>query len=110
MKRGRYTSTWPTGIGVLRASWNWWCDMADKIKKGNAVEFTRDYRQNYTMGTGEYGIAVEDERSDHSVTVELKDGSTYRARHIHAYAWMGWIPEELEDAQMRHSPPDDYDF
>ena len=75
----------------------------DKIKKGNPVEFTRDYRQYYTMGTGEYGIAIEDERLDRSVTVELADGSTYLAKHIHDYAWMGWLPDELEKVRYKHN-------
>ena len=66
------------------------------IKKGDPVEFTRQLVQNYKMGDGEFGIAVEDQRPDRSVMVELADGSKYLARHIHAFAWSGWMPEELE--------------
>lgn len=76
------------------------------VKKGNPVEFTREHHQSYTIGgdDGEYGIAIEDERPDHSVMVELADGTTYLAKHIHAYAWGGWIPEELEPTFMKHNP------
>lgn len=74
-----------------------------RIKKGNPVEFTRKYQRHYAMGDGEFGIAVEDERPDGSVTVELADGSKYLARHIHAYAWGGWLPEELEPAYAKYN-------
>jgi hypothetical protein len=83
-----------------------------KIKKGDPVEFTRQYKQHHTLGEGEYGIATEDERSDHSVQVELADGSTYLARHICAYAWAGWLPENLEETHLKYNPPyqDDEDY
>jgi hypothetical protein len=87
-------------------------DSSMKIKKGNPVEFTRNNPRVYTIGggDGEYGIAIEDERDDMSVTVELADGSTYLARHIHAYAWAGWLPDDLEPIYMKHNPDtDDYE-
>jgi hypothetical protein len=80
------------------------------IKKGNPVEFTRKPCAHYTMGDGEYGIAIEDERPDHSVTVVLANGDTYLARHIHAYAWSGWLPEELESVFALHNPQYDFDY
>lgn len=69
---------------------------SSNIEKGNLVEFTRVPKQSYTMGDGEYGVAIEDERPNRTVMVELADGSRYLARYIHAYAWAGWFPEELE--------------
>jgi len=80
---------------------------ARNVKRGDLVEFTRDYRIDYTVGDGEFGVAVEDERSDRTVLVELADGSTYRARFIHAYAWGGWMPEELESTYMKYRPVDE---
>jgi len=80
------------------------------IKKGDLIEFTRDYRRDYTMGTGEYGIAIEDERPDNSVMVELADGTNYLAKYIHAFTWMGWVPEELEEIQMKHRSEYDDDY
>jgi hypothetical protein len=77
-----------------------------KIKRGDAVEFSLAYHQHYVMG-GEYalfGIATEAERGDGSVTVERGDGTTFHARYIHAFGWIGWISAELEDAQERLSP------
>jgi hypothetical protein len=76
------------------------------VKKGDPVEFTRDYRQSYTLGTGEYGIAIEDE-TPRGVRVEMADGSIVLAEHIHACSWGGWLPEDLEDAFERHNPPED---
>lgn len=75
-----------------------------RIQKGHPVEFTREYVSNYVVGEGEFGIAVENERTDNTVCVELADGTHYLAKHIHAYGWAGWIPEELEDAHSRLSP------
>lgn len=74
------------------------------IRKGDPVEFSREYIAHYIMGTGEIGIATEDERVSGSVTVELADGSTLLAVHIHAYAWAGWLPEELESVRMKYAP------
>lgn len=74
------------------------------IKKGDPVEFTRESTRTHALGSGEVGIAIESERDDHSVTVELADGSTYRAQHIHAYGWGGWMPEELEAVYEKHNP------
>jgi hypothetical protein len=83
-----------------------------KVKKGNPVEFTRKHIQHYTMGDGEYGIAIEDERADGSVKVELASGEIYLAKHIHAFAWGGWMPEDLEKVWIKHNPPsfDDFDW
>lgn len=82
------------------------------IKKGNPIEFTRTNPRSYSMGSGEYGIAIEDERADASVMVELADGSTYLARYIHAYAWGGWLPDELEPVYAKHNTMDEeyYDY
>jgi hypothetical protein len=77
------------------------------IKKGNPVEFSRSAKRIHTMGEGEIGIAIEDERADRTVTVELADGSTFLARHIHAYGWSGWLPEELETVLVKHIQRDD---
>lgn len=73
------------------------------IKTGNPVEFTRSRSTNHQMGDGEIGIAVEDERRDHTVLVELASGETYLARHIHAYAWGGWLPDALEPVWLKHN-------
>jgi hypothetical protein len=83
--------------------------MGHGIKKGDPVEFTRDYRQHYATGDGEYGIAIEGERSDNSVTVELANGFIYLARYIHACSWVGWIPEDLEEVQYKHNSDENYD-
>lgn len=84
-----------------------------KIKQGNAVEFTLKHPgAHYAMGgkDARYGIAIEEERTDGSVTVELADGTTYLAKYIHAYAWSGWLPDDLEEAYMKHNPdPEDYE-
>jgi hypothetical protein len=81
------------------------------VKKGNPVEFTREYVAHYDVGDGEndlavFGIAIEDERSDRTVMVELADGTTYLARYIHAYAWGGWLPDNLEETYLKHNPSD----
>lgn len=34
---------------------------------------------------------------------ELPDGSTFLARHVHAFAWGGWLPEELEKTYDKHN-------
>lgn len=73
------------------------------IKKGNPVEFTREYVRDYDIGDGEYGIAIEDEAADKTVKVELADGSIYQARYIHAYAWAGWLPDDLEAVHIKHT-------
>lgn len=70
--------------------------MGSKIKKGNPVEFLREHKDYVIVGDGEVGIATENERSDGTVTVELANGSTFLAKHIVAYAWGGWLPEDLE--------------
>ena len=80
------------------------------IKKGHPVEFTRKYAQHHTAGDGEFGIAIEDERPDRTVTVELADGSHYLARYIHAYAWAGWLPEELEPVWAKYHPESEGPF
>ena len=77
------------------------------IKKGEPVEFTRTYNGHHKIGDGEYGIATENERPDGSVTVELADGSSYLAKHIHACSWFGWLPEGLEDVQEKYEDYDD---
>lgn len=79
------------------------------IKKGNPVEFLREPKAHVEVGNGEFGIATEDENSDGSVQVELSDGSFFQARHIIAYAWGGWLPEELEKVYLKHNP-DSFDF
>src|ERR1700733_11893924 len=82
--------------------WKGRSDMS-RIRTGNPVEFTREHRQNYTMGDGLFGIAIEDERADGSVKVEMADGTIYHARHIHAYAWHGWLPEDLEPVYAKYN-------
>lgn len=79
-----------------------------RIQVGDPVEFTREHIANYTVGDGEYGIAIENERSDGSVMVELADGSTYLAKHIHAFAWSGWLPDDLEAVYNKYN--DDFDY
>ncbi len=86
-----------------------------KIEKGDPVEFTRTAQRSYTMGDGEFGIAIEDERPNMTVMVELADGSHYLAKHIHAYAWGSWLPEELEPVYEKYHQDDgdyegDFDF
>lgn len=73
------------------------------VKKGNLVEFTRDHQDRYTFGDGEFGVATENERPDHTVMLELADGSNYLAKHIHAFGWAGWFPDELEVAYGKHN-------
>jgi hypothetical protein len=75
-----------------------------RIKKGNPVEFTRQSVQHHTIGEGEFGIAIEDEQPDLTVKVELGSGEIYTARYIHAYAWGGWLPEDLEQVYLKHNP------
>jgi hypothetical protein len=45
-----------------------------------------------------------------TVKVETSRG-TELARYIYAYAWMGWVPEDLEAIYEKHNPPgpEDYD-
>lgn len=76
-----------------------------QIRKGDPVEFSDGYHQHYEMGGkfARYGIATEPERPDGSVEVELADGSKTVARYIHAYAWGGWLPEELEPVHDRYN-------
>jgi len=81
-----------------------------KIQKGNPVEFTRTQQRYHKTGDGEFGIAIEDERPNVTVMVELADGSHYLARHIHAYAWGGWLPEELEPVYEKYNRGSDDDY
>lgn len=74
------------------------------IKKGNPVEFIRERRAHANLGEGEFGIAIEDGHSDGSVIVELADGTNYLAMYVIAYAWAGWLPEDLEAAYEKHNP------
>lgn len=80
------------------------------VKKGNPVEFTREFKQHHVVGEGEFGIAIEDERADRTVTVELADGSTFLAKHIIACAWGGWLPDDLEDVYLKHNQDQDFDY
>lgn len=69
------------------------------VQRGDLVEFTDAYQADYTMGDptrARYGVAIEDSTSHDSAVVKLADGSVVTARHIMAYAWSGWMPEDLE--------------
>jgi hypothetical protein len=83
------------------------------IKKGDCVEFTRKYYQSYPPADKSvvlFGIAIENEGADGEVKVETAKGIEI-AKYIYAYAWMGWIPEDLEAIYEKHNPPgpEDYD-
>ena len=83
---------------------------AFNIKKGNLVEFTESQHRDYTMGDKRYacyGVAIEDERSDHSVQVKMANGAIRRARFVQAYGWAGWIPEGLEAIWEELNPDQD---
>ena len=70
-----------------------------RIRKGDLVEFTDIWIQNYPPARTElirFGIAVEDEDDTHSAKVMIKDGSIVKAPFVYAYGWAGWIPEELK--------------
>lgn len=70
------------------------------INRGDLVEFTDKYYTDYPpkdTSVIRYGVAMENEQSDRTVKVALANGSWCIATHIHAYAWIGWIPEELEE-------------
>jgi hypothetical protein len=72
------------------------------IKKGDAVEFTDNYYQNYPpkdKSVIKFGVALEDE-NDGTVKVETSKGIEI-ARYIYAYAWSGWMPEDLEEIYCR---------
>lgn len=79
------------------------------VKRGNPVEFTREWTNHHTIGEGEFGIAIEDARADKTVMVELANGSRYLAKYIHAYAWTGWVPDELEELYEKYNADNDFD-
>lgn len=85
------------------------------VKRGDLVEFTNEHHMNYPPADESlirFGVAIEDEYNG-AVTVMLADGSTARAIHIYAYAWMGWIPEGLEPILEQINPlpyDEDYDY
>lgn len=80
------------------------------VKRGELVEFTREHVQHYDGKDALFGVATEDERPDGSVEVEMGDGTKQVARHIHSYAWGGWIPEELEDVYDKYMPEEIIDW
>jgi len=77
------------------------------IKKGDMVEYSDDYHWNYTLGGpfAKYGVACEDEKNN-SIRVEIADGTfrTIPLNKTHAYAWAGWIPEDLESVWEKYNP------
>jgi hypothetical protein len=86
------------------------------VKKGDLVEFTKEtYSLDYPPEDRSlilYGVAIKDENPDGSVQVEMADGRITMARNIHAYAWLGWIPDGLEEIYRElnlDSHDDDWD-
>lgn len=86
------------------------------IKRGDIVEFTDDYYQNYPpvdTSVIRYGVAIEDTSLDEPVRVKVPDGSIVVAKYIHAHSWTGWIPEGLEsiveEFESASDGWDDYD-
>ena len=69
------------------------------IKRGDFIEFTDEWYINYPppdKSKIKFGIAIEDTDSLDNVKVRTVEGIE-TAKCIHAYAWAGWIPEELEE-------------
>lgn len=69
------------------------------IKIGDPVEFTLGYYENYPpedKSVIKFGIAIEDERQDRTVKVRMADRTEIIVKYIHAYAWIGWLPEGLD--------------
>lgn len=83
------------------------------IKRGDLVEFTDKAYHDYPPADTSvirYGIAIEDSPdSAASIQVKQADGSIVSARHIHAYAWAGWIPDGLEPLMAEFQDNSDWD-
>lgn len=82
------------------------------IRKGDPVEFTlkNPYPGTYSGEGALFGIATEDERPNRTVEVEMADGSKQVVIHIHAYAWSGWLPDDLEKIAAKYAPADELDY
>lgn len=80
------------------------------IHKGDLIEFTREHHRTYPPSNKTkvlYGVATKNEvlsNTNHwCCEVELADGSIELAQFIHAYAWVGWCPEELLATYEKHN-------
>ena len=86
------------------------------VKKGDMVEFAREHYTHYPPADKSkilFGVAIENEKTVMgfpTVKVETVKGIEI-AKYIYAYAWMGWVPEDLEAIYEKHNPPgpEDYD-
>lgn len=82
------------------------------IKRGDFIEFTDKHYQHYPpkdTSVIKFGIALEDTDAIDNVKVRTKNGEEI-AKVIHAYAWAGWIPEELEEIYVKEFCPPDRDW
>ncbi len=82
------------------------------VKKGNFVEYTDNYHQHYPPKDEtliKYGIAIEDSMSHDYAVIETLNEGIKRVQHIHAYAWMGWTPDELQQLIERKPELWNYD-
>lgn len=76
-----------------------------RVQKGHLVEFSKDYHFSWPPADKSLilmGVAIEEEKPDHTVRVETPKGIV-TARYIHAYAWLGWMPEDLEPIYEKHN-------
>ena len=81
---------------------------------GDLVEFTDRRYQHYPPKDTRvirYGVAIEAENKEAgTVKVKLANGAEATAYHIYAYAWIGWIPDGLEDVYMEINKIDPYGY
>lgn len=79
------------------------------INRGNLVEFTDKPYASYPpedQSLIRFGVALEDVPDvSRGVLVRTASGDV-RAQHVHAYAWLGWCPEDLEEIYEQLNPGD----
>src|SRR5688572_5121729 len=80
-----------------------------ELKRGDLVEFTDNWYQHYPpVDTSVIKWGVATGKGNQVETVR----GIETAKHIHSYAWAGWIPDEIEPIWEKYHPElmaDDWD-